>query len=285
MVRKTRSDKKDTICKRCGYKCSIPQKLLSIQEINQDNNQEKVQVQTPVVHAQKRDRQREKLQAVNQIPVYKPELQREAPTTHDRDYNGNEVTGEERILPTTLKDCQLLYHDLLQANNEAFEKVQIDSEAGPGLASQANREKANNEEFRHLRKITEEKQKRNLEFRKQEELGMALKRRAIAVHRAKVPKSYSDNSSNIQKMLESRRKQFREILEKEFDKRGQLKFTLCSLTKFLIDNKPENEKQEKKNSRINWLRNKQIIVYNRDEIDNYLSNAFEQILYQVEERG
>src|SRR5581483_3004476 len=27
MVRKTRSDKKDTICKRCGYKCSTPQKL------------------------------------------------------------------------------------------------------------------------------------------------------------------------------------------------------------------------------------------------------------------
>ncbi|CAG8799878.1 20271_t:CDS:2, partial [Dentiscutata erythropus] len=27
MVRKTRSDKKDTICKRCGHKCSTPQKL------------------------------------------------------------------------------------------------------------------------------------------------------------------------------------------------------------------------------------------------------------------
>ena len=79
MVRKTRSDKKDTICKRCGHECSTPQKLrehlkrknlckplqdkkdiapiqMSIQEVNQDNNQEKVQVQTPVVHTQKRDR-------------------------------------------------------------------------------------------------------------------------------------------------------------------------------------------------------------------------------------
>src|ERR1044072_6231171 len=27
MVRKTRSDKKDTICKRCGHECSTPQKL------------------------------------------------------------------------------------------------------------------------------------------------------------------------------------------------------------------------------------------------------------------
>src|SRR3954464_14349562 len=27
MVRKSRSDKKDTICKRCGHECSTPQKL------------------------------------------------------------------------------------------------------------------------------------------------------------------------------------------------------------------------------------------------------------------
>ena len=106
---------------------------MSIQEVNQDNNQGKVQVQTPVVHTQKRDRQREKSQAVNQTPVYKPELQREAPTTHDRDYNGvrNEyidryarkprehlktwsarlhrrwvkVANEECDLPQNLKEC------------------------------------------------------------------------------------------------------------------------------------------------------------------------------------
>ena len=41
----------------------------------------------------------------------------------------------------------------------------------------------------------------------------------------------------------------------------------------------------KKNSRTNWLRNKQIIVYNRSEIDNYISDAIEQIVNQVEERG
>ena len=86
-------------------------------------------------------------------------------------------------------------------------------------------------------------------------------------------------------MLESQRKQFKEVLEKEFDKCEQFKFALYSLIKFLIDDKPENDKAEKKNSRTDWLRNKQIIVYNRDEIDDYLSNAFEQILYQVEERG
>jgi hypothetical protein len=88
-------------------------------------------------------------------------------------------------------------------------------------------------------------------------------------------------------MLESQRKPFRELLEKEFDKRGQFKFLLCSLTKFLIDDKPDvnKEKDKKKNTRTDWLRNKQIIVYNRSEIDDYLSNAFEQIINQVEERG
>ncbi|CAG8753344.1 10243_t:CDS:2, partial [Racocetra persica] len=35
------------------------------------------------------------------------------------------------------------------------------------------------------------------EFREQEELRMAVKRRAIAVHRAKVPKSHPDNGSDI----------------------------------------------------------------------------------------
>ena len=186
MVRKSRSDKKNTTCKRCGHKCSTPQKLrehlkrknlckplqdkkdiapiqVSIQEVNQDNNQGKVQVQTPVIHTQKRDRQREKSQAVNQTPVYKPKLQREAPTTHDRNYNRVrneyvnryvkkprehlktwsarlhrrwvEVTGEECDLPQNLKEYQHLHHDLLQADDEAFEKIQIDSEAGPGPAS------------------------------------------------------------------------------------------------------------------------------------------------------
>src|SRR6185436_14057387 len=76
----------------------------------------------------------------------------------------------------------------------------------------------------------------------------------------------------ISEMLESQRKLFQKLLEKEFDKRGQFKFSLCSLTKFLIDDKPDSnkEKDKKKNSRTDWLRNKQIIVCNRAEIYDYL---------------
>ncbi|CAG8720234.1 14134_t:CDS:1, partial [Acaulospora morrowiae] len=123
---------------------------------------------------------------------------------------------------------------------------------------------------------------RDIIFREQN-MGPALKRRAVTVHNAKVSRYHPNNGSDIRKILESQRKPFRELLEKEFDKRGQFKFSLCSLTKFLVDNKPNNkEKDMKKNLRIDWLRNKQIIVYNRAKIDDYLSNAFEQILYQIE---
>ncbi|PKK57448.1 hypothetical protein RhiirC2_721225, partial [Rhizophagus irregularis] len=73
-------------------------------------------------------------------------------------------------------------------------------------------------EFERLEEIKEhERSEKDLEFREQEELGIVVKRRAIAVYRTKVPKSHPDNGSDIQKMLKSRRKQFREILEKEFD--------------------------------------------------------------------
>ena len=73
-----------------------------------------------------------------------------------------EVTGEECNLPKTLKECQRLHHDLLQADDESFENVHAsapstkpeqhptqqnedqrveDPEAGPGPATQANRKK------------------------------------------------------------------------------------------------------------------------------------------------
>ena len=132
------------------------------------------------------------------------------------------------------------------------------------------------EEINRLSMITGD-QERELIFREQE-VGPALRRRAVAKYNAVVPENNPDNGSDIRKMLESQRTNFRKILEKEYDKRGQFKFALCSLTKFLIG---ANEK----NSRTNWLRNKQIIVYNRSEIDNYISDAIEQIVNQVEERG
>ncbi|CAG8604519.1 13668_t:CDS:2 [Acaulospora morrowiae] len=68
--------------------------------------------------------------------------------------------------------------------------------------------------------------------------------------------------SDIRKTLEGQRRPFWKSVEKEFDKRGQFKFALCYLTKFFIDDRPDNKEEEKKkNSRTDWL-----MVYNRAEI-------------------
>ncbi|CAG8730885.1 6976_t:CDS:1, partial [Racocetra fulgida] len=172
--------------------------------------------------------------------------------------------------PEDLNQCMLLCHDLEQYDPEAVrpptkEELEDRPEAGPESRTQTLR-KGNksknliNKEFERLGEIKRhEKSKKDLEFREQEELETAVKKRAIAVHRAKVLKSHPDNGSDIRKILESQRKKFRLILEKEFDKRGQFKFSLYSLIKFLIDDKPGNDNAEKKNSRTDWLRNKQII--------------------------
>ncbi|CAG8561082.1 34257_t:CDS:2, partial [Racocetra persica] len=154
--------------------------------------------------------------------------------------------------PEDLNQCMLLCHDLEQYNPEAVrlltkKKLENSPESKTQAIRKSNKSKSLiNKEFERLGEIKEEQEKpeKDLEFREQE-IGIAVKRRAIAIHHAKVPKSHLDNKND----------------------------------------KPGNDNAlEKKNSQTDWLRNKQIIVYNRAEIDDYLSNVFEQILYQVEER-
>ncbi|CAB4375949.1 unnamed protein product [Rhizophagus irregularis] len=339
MVRKTRSDKKNTTCDHCGRTLANPNKLrehlkrknlcklrTDNQEAIQDSNQTTIIQSTrpaseviPIPSVLPKNEENRRNQREKQAPI--PILGRDyitneeaekwvnpnarKPREHLRTWGKRLVKRWEELglgecnKVENLDDCLTLCHDLEQYDEDAvrpltkeeLEKYEKMSEpkAGSGPRTQVHRNDNKsmnliNKEFERLGEITDE-QERDLEFREQKELGTPLKRRAIAVHRAKVPRSHPDNRSDIRKMLESRRKQFKEILEKEFDKRRQFKFALCSLTKFLIDNKPGNDKAGKKNSRTDWLRNKQIIVYNRAEIDDYISDAFEQILYQVEERG
>ena len=55
-----------------------------------------------------------------------------------------------------------------------------------------------NKEFECLGEIKgHERSKKDLEFKEQKELGIAVKRRAIVVYYAKVPKSHPDNGNNI----------------------------------------------------------------------------------------
>ncbi|PKY63139.1 hypothetical protein RhiirA4_491123 [Rhizophagus irregularis] len=118
--------------------------------------------------------------------------------------------GDEPIEVNDLDGCKTLFHDLEQYDPEAvrlptlkelkkYEKI-LESEGGPGPKTQLFREGNNliNKEFERLGEIKGPKRsEKDLEFREQEELGTAVKRRAIAVHRAKVPKFHPDNGSDI----------------------------------------------------------------------------------------
>ncbi|GBB96592.1 hypothetical protein RclHR1_27900002 [Rhizophagus clarus] len=110
-------------------------------------------VSAPVVHTKGKDRRKEK---VTPTPVPEPELEKELPKskivitsskpneverqdTHDNNARKSgkhlrtrgarlrrrwtEITGEECDLPKTLKECQRLHNDLLQADDESFENV------------------------------------------------------------------------------------------------------------------------------------------------------------------
>ncbi|KAF0519692.1 hypothetical protein F8M41_016496 [Gigaspora margarita] len=112
------------------------------------------------------------------------------------------ITSLKSILEHGKKDLdsyQTLFYDLEQYNEDTVRpstKEELDKyekmsepEAGPRPRTQFFKKDNKfknliNEEFSHLREITDE-QKRNLKFREQEELGIALKRRAIAIHHAK----------------------------------------------------------------------------------------------------
>ena len=120
--------------------------------------------------------------------------------------------GVEPFEANDLDGCLTLFHDLELNDPEAVRLQtlkELKSEGGPGPKTQSFR-KGNksknliNKEFERLGEIKgHEKSEKDLEFREQEELETAVKRRAIVVHRAKVPKSHLDNGSDIQKMLES----------------------------------------------------------------------------------
>jgi hypothetical protein len=282
----TRKDKKNRTCDRCGKTVATPQKL---REHLERKNPCRPINQIREIEPETRQVTEAKYYNIHQALPIASNSKSEIKNRNDRlpgetiwkwgsrlRKRYKEICYEDYEQPRTLKACQVLYDTLLQIDEEAYDSIEP--------TKQTKEIDQTNEEFARLSMITGDKEK-SIIFREQN-MGPALKRRAVAVHNAKVPRYHPDNGSDIRKMLESQRKPFQELLEKEFDKRGQFKFSLCSLTKFLVDDKPgDKEKDKKKNTRTDWLRNKQIIVYNRSEIDNYLSNAFEQIINQVEERG
>ncbi|CAB5191014.1 hypothetical protein RhiirA5_427723 [Rhizophagus irregularis] len=104
-------------------------------------------------------------------------------------------------MPENLHECQTLCHDLEQHDSEAVHLPtlkELESEGDTGPKNLINKE------FKRLKEIKgHKKSEKDLEFKEQEELGTAVKRRVIVVHHANILKSYPDNGSDIQKMLES----------------------------------------------------------------------------------
>ncbi|RGB30773.1 hypothetical protein C1646_764919 [Rhizophagus diaphanus] len=98
----SRSDKKDTTCVCCEYKFTRPAKL---SPILQDKNQENDPEAGPGLSTQAN---REDQAGPSEV---------------------TQVIGEELDLPLNLKECQHLYYDLLQADDEAFEEI-IPQEVG-----------------------------------------------------------------------------------------------------------------------------------------------------------
>ncbi|RGB30633.1 hypothetical protein C1646_765053 [Rhizophagus diaphanus] len=315
MARKTRNDKKDTTCERCGKKCSTPQKLRehlnrkfpckpheTIQTIVQESNQAPVQVVTKVYTSVLKEDQKEVPASSSSKQINKEKTnalpniqgsQRESlqdstsyPLGKLRDNENFEHLEETKDIPFNNAKIEWNYQNLKRklgkfenlrqecCNPEEFDRMKfylemekeskkpytgmitsqwalVLNEAIQYLLRDFKDKKEIIAKIRNELRIINEDPEKELEFREQDELGLALKRRATAVYRAKVPKFHPDNGSDIRKMLESQRKKFKEMLEKEFDKRGQFKFSLCSLGKFLLDEKPGNE--TKGNSRMMLL--------------------------------
>ncbi|GES72575.1 hypothetical protein GLOIN_2v1477922 [Rhizophagus clarus] len=266
MVRKTRSDKKDTICKRCGHECSTPQKLrehhkrknpckplqkqkkvASIQTPIQMPNQKAIQqdIQASKIKAQAESSSvnmsnKEKPHVVIPTPIPELEPEKEA-LVLGVDYITEEEAknwispnarkpreqiktwgrrlqkcwkeldlGVEPIEANDLDGCKTLFHELKLNDPEEVRLPTLKElekyEGSPGPKTQSFREGNKsknliNKEFERLGEIKGYKNsEKNLEFREQKELGTAVKRRAVAVHHAKVPKSHPDNGSDIRKI-------------------------------------------------------------------------------------
>ncbi|RHZ81989.1 hypothetical protein Glove_115g97 [Diversispora epigaea] len=229
MFKKTRSDKKNTTCERCGRTLSTPQKLREHFERENPCPFRNIIQKQNLISAKVNSSHGVSVSGNNEVLTdnntrKSNETVKQWGSRLRKRYK--EITYENYDLPKNLAECKKLYNDLIQIDPDVIRD---------------NKQELLDDEFQRLSNITGDNEE-NLIFREQQ-LGLTVKRRAVAVHNAKVPRYHPDNGGDIRKMLESQRKSFKELLEKEFDKRGQFKFALCSLTKFLLDDKPGDEKK------------------------------------------
>ncbi|CAG8557185.1 8024_t:CDS:2, partial [Scutellospora calospora] len=217
IVRKIRSDKKDTISKCCSHEYSTSQKLhehlkrknlckllqkqkevVFIQVPIQMPIQKAIQqaIQTSKIKAQGKPYmviliQVSELEPEKKAPVLKLDLDNEPLKVNDLDTYKTLFHNLEQYDPNAV-------HLLTLKELEEYKKREIKNNKSSYSEASYQSKNLINKEFERLEEIKEHKKsEKDLEFREQEELGTAVKRRAIAIHRAKVPKSYPDNGSDI----------------------------------------------------------------------------------------
>ncbi|RGB33829.1 hypothetical protein C1646_761319 [Rhizophagus diaphanus] len=117
--------------------------------------------------------------------------------------------GNKLLEINDLNGYKTLIHDLEQYDPdvvhlptlkelEEYEKSEIKNNKSSYYEASHQSKNLINNEFERLGEIKKHKKlEKNLEFREQEELEIAVKRRAIAIHHAKVLKFYLDNRSDI----------------------------------------------------------------------------------------
>nr|CAG8693794.1 6484_t:CDS:2 [Entrophospora candida] len=191
MVKKIGSDKKSTVCEHCGYTCSTLQKLQ--QHLNRKNP-------CPLRNLQL-DQEQNLFLEINSNDKHSAIVDNNArkPNETVKQWNYDQ--------PKTLAKCKHLYNDLMQIDPNAFSGTPEEQNA-KSLDKQSEIEELArlnllNDEFQHLSNITEENGE-NIIFIEQN-LGPTLKRQAVAVHNAKVPRFNPNNGSDIRKMLESKK--------------------------------------------------------------------------------
>ncbi|CAB5161305.1 unnamed protein product [Rhizophagus irregularis] len=282
-----RSDKKDTTCACCGYKFTRPAKLRQHYQSkknqcspppeisSQKEGQKKANIPrprspsptpAPIVHTRGRDRRMEKPKAIPPTP--EPELappsgqnqgdkyiDRHARKTgeHLRTWGSRlrlrwfVITGEECDLPKTLKECQRLHHDLLQADDEARENDQEDPEAGPGPSTQTHRE--------GLAPIPQNEDQ-DIHFKECFVVPHPEENPAYAFNIPVFGHEYAE-APYIPQLISASRPKIKEVLQTELHRKDQIKSAIVVKCLYLLDKK-DKEDFANKVYKVKYHRDKQV---------------------------
>ena len=202
-------------------------------------------------------------------------------------------------MPKTLKKCQRLYHDLLQADDEACENEQKNSETGPGPATQANRKKK--------RKIVVPITALDIHFeecpvgrdleRPHQNRSLMSKWVGIVPHPEENP-AYAFNvpvfgheyaeAPYIPQLISASRPKIKEVLQTELHRKDQIKSAIVVKCLYLLTKKDKEEREDSddfanKVYKVKYHRGEMRPILLEGDIDEHITLTVGEIDKQVEE--